>query len=246
MHALNVIKALGPIDVQNVRRDTMLRWMVVAPLGIALMARWVFPTLLARLGTWLNVDVLEFYPMLLGYILLLIAPQLCGMVIGFLLLDQRDDQTLTALLVTPLSLNNYLLYRLMMPIAVCVPVTLVMFPIAGLVDLPVWGLVLVAIVAAPIAPLFALALAVFAENKVQGFALTKASGIVVIAPFIASFLPWTWQILFAVVPTYWPANLFWSLQRGDAHAWVYGVGGLAYAAFLLLLLTRRLRRVLHQ
>jgi fluoroquinolone transport system permease protein len=32
---------------------------------------------------------------------LLMTPMLAGIVVGFLLLDQRDDQTLTALQVTP-------------------------------------------------------------------------------------------------------------------------------------------------
>jgi fluoroquinolone transport system permease protein len=43
--------------------------------------------------------------------LVVVMPALVGMVIGFLLLDQRDDQTLAALQVTPLTLNGYLIYR---------------------------------------------------------------------------------------------------------------------------------------
>lgn len=39
-----------------------------------------------------------------------------GVVTGFLLLDERDDRTLTALQVTPLPLRAYIFYRVTVPI----------------------------------------------------------------------------------------------------------------------------------
>ena len=41
-----------------------------------------------------------------GY--LMTAPGIVGMVVGFLLLDERDERTLSALRVTPLSMRRYL------------------------------------------------------------------------------------------------------------------------------------------
>jgi hypothetical protein len=35
MNAIRAIRALGPIDVKNVRRDALLRWMVFVPLVVA-------------------------------------------------------------------------------------------------------------------------------------------------------------------------------------------------------------------
>ena len=57
-------------------------------------------------------DLRPYYDAFMGYFLVSLAPMMFGIVIGFLLLDECDDNTLMALQVTPLSLNNYLLYRL--------------------------------------------------------------------------------------------------------------------------------------
>ena len=54
----------------------------------------------------------------MGFLPLMVAGMV-GTVVGFLLLDQRDDQTMTALLVTPLSLGDYLRYRMTLPMLVC-------------------------------------------------------------------------------------------------------------------------------
>ena len=69
---------------------------------------------------------------------------------------------------------------------------------------------LAALAAAPAAPLLALFLAAFARNKVQGFALMKAAGVVIWPPVAAVFVPMPWQLLFGVSPVYWPARVYCS------------------------------------
>ena len=71
------------------------------------------------------------------------------MVLGFLLLDQRDDQTLTALQVTPLSLNGYLAYRISLPMLISLVTTLLMVPLAGLGQVNIAAHLAAALCAAP-------------------------------------------------------------------------------------------------
>jgi fluoroquinolone transport system permease protein len=246
MNAFKAVRALGPIDVQNIRRDSLLRWMVAFPLLMALMTRWLLPLMLRRAGELVGIDLFPFYPPLMGYALLLVTPALVGMIVGFLLLDQRDDHTLKALQVTPLSLPNYLAYRLTMPMAVSLLMTLVSFPLAGFNNLDLAGLLAAAMSAAPFAPIMALLLASFAENKVQGFALTKTTGVFFIAPVIAYFIGSSWQWLFGIVPHYWPARVYWAMAAGDSSAWLYLVIGLGYQGLLLMLLLRRFNIVAHR
>ncbi len=51
-----------------------------------------------------------------GY--LMTASGIVGMVVGFLLLDERDAHTPAALRVTPLSMRRYLAYRVSGPLLV--------------------------------------------------------------------------------------------------------------------------------
>lgn len=243
MNGLQALRALGPVDAKQIGRDSLLRWLVVMPLVAALAARWVLPALLAEVGAVIELALLPFYPPIMAYFLLVMVPALVGMIVGFLLLDQRDDRTLIALQTTPLTAAGYLAYRLAAPMAISIPITAVSLPLSGIVDLGAGALLLTAVAAAPLAPLFALLLGTFAANKVQGFALAKASGVLLMPPVIAYFAPGIWQIPLALAPTYWPARLLWALQAG-APGWLWLAAGLGYQALLLWLLLRRFRRAI--
>jgi fluoroquinolone transport system permease protein len=246
MNGLSIFQALGPIDAKNIRRDELLRWIILAPIGMALLIRWIIPPLLARFEVIFQLDLMPYYEPFTAFMIILLTPYLAGIVIGFLLLDQRDDGTLTALQVTPLSLNGYLVYRLTMPMLLSIVMTIVAAPLSGVMTMGVGGLVLTAVSAAPLAPIFALLLASVAQNKVQGFALTKIMGILLAPPIIAYFIASPWQILFGIFPTFWPAMTLWSAQAGDLSFWFYWSIGLVYQLFFLALLTRRFNQIMQR
>ena len=251
MNRLYVLKGLGPIDARSIGRDALLRWIILLPLFIALLTRWFIPVLLQEAETIIGFDLLPYYRPLMAYILLLLVPNLVGFVTGFLLLDQRDDRTLYALQVTPLSLNGYLVYRLAMPVVLSFLLSLVVLPLSGLVPLNGVLLLVAAVSAAPMAPIFALALAALSQNKVQGFALMKVSGIVLLPPLAAYFIQSNWQLLLGLVPTYWPAKTLWAaldwVNGGSpGPLWFYFGAGLAYQLLFLLLLARRFNRIMHR
>lgn len=232
--------ALGPLDVHNIGRDPLLKWMLVVPLLMAVLVRLGFPIVADIAHTRLGLDLTPFQPLIAGGLLLLPAT-LVGMVIGFLLLDERDDGTLLALLVTPLTLRQYFLYRLSWPLAVGTVLTAVSLPLTGLGNWS-WGEIwLGAIVAAPLAPLLALLLAAVAENKVQGLALTKLISGVQMLPLVAYFVPHSFQWFFGLVPTFWVLRMMWGWAEQDPFAGLYGLVGLGYQLFLLWWLHGRVR-----
>jgi fluoroquinolone transport system permease protein len=242
MALANAVRGLGPIDVKSVLRDSMLRWMFALPVLVALLMRWGVPAVANRLRLQFGFELEPYYALITSF-MILISPMLVGVVIGFLLLDQRDDGTLAALQVTPLSLNGYLVYRVTAPILIGAILTMVVIPIAGLVEMGPLALVVVAIAAAPFGPLYALFLAGYANNKVQGFALMKAAGILSWPPIIAYFLPIVWQWIMGIVPTYWPVKVFWMLEAGESGWLPYLVIGIVYQALLMLPLLRRFNSV---
>lgn len=246
MTVLSILKSLGPIDARNIRRDDLLRWIIFAPVAMALLIRFLFPIVLVRVGEILQFDLMPYYEPVTSFMIILLTPYLAGLVIGFLLLDQRDDGTLTALQVTPLSLNGYLLYRLTMPMLLSMVMTLVAAPLSGVVNIGFGRLVLTAVCAAPFAPIFALLLASLAQNKVQGFAITKVAGIILVPPLLAYFITAPWTMILGIFPTYWPAMTLWSAQADESIFWFYWGFGLIYQFAVLFLLTRRFNKVMRQ
>ncbi len=246
MNAIRTIRALGPIDIKSVRRDSLLGWMIFMPIMTALIVRWLVPFITTALQNQLGFDLTPYYPVIMSYFFIMFTPMAYGWVIGFLLLDERDDQTLYALQVTPLKLNNYIAYRVVVPFLLSVVMTMVAFPMAGLVTIQWAQLLLISLVAAPIAPFMALLMAAVAQNKVQGFALMKGIGGVMLGPVIAFFIQSNWQILFGLFPTYWAAKVYWLLDAGAPGVWVFVAIGLVYQALLLFVLLNRFDKVMHR
>jgi fluoroquinolone transport system permease protein len=247
MRMSRVFKALGPIDLRNVRRDPLLGWIVAMPLLVALLLRLAIPPLTTTLRAQLGFDLTPFYPVILSYFVIMMLPLIVGMVIGFLLLDERDDGTLTALQVTPLALPSYLAYRVLVPMGITIALLFVAFPLAGLGTLNFGHIFISALVAAPLAPLIALTLAALAQNKVQGFAVLKGLGGALSAPpVLGYFVRSTWHWAFGLFPTFWPMKVYWVLDAGEPNAWLFVAIGLTYQGLLLALLMRRFDQVMHR
>jgi fluoroquinolone transport system permease protein len=246
MKLLSSAKVFTAIDAKTIRRDSMLGWMVFLPLVYAIACRQIIPTLLGGIEKLIKVDLLSYYQPIMSYCFIMLVPCLVGYLIGFLLLDQRDDLSLLGLQVTPISLNQYLSYRIYLPGLLSIAFTMLLYPLANLIPLTFPQLLGCALMAAPSAPFFALFFASFAQNKVQGLVLMKGSGIFLLLPVIAYFIPNSWQYAFGIVPTYWPAKYFWSLLSPDNYSLLYGVIGLIYQSFLVWLLTRFFNKILHR
>lgn len=246
MSTLTASRALGAIDVRSVARDPMLRWMAFFTPGLGLLLRFAVPPVAQTLNHRFGFDLATYYPLLMSF-LPLFAAGMTGTVVGFLLLDQRDDQTMPALLVTPLSLGGYLRYRLGSLMMLTIVFGAVMVPLAGLTETTSLQVCVTTVAAGPLAPLYALFLGTFAANKVQGFALAKAVGIVFVPCVVSYFVAGPWQSAFGLVPHYWPLKVFWLFDQGaPREALAHALIGVAYQTVLLVLLTRRFSHVVRR
>jgi fluoroquinolone transport system permease protein len=239
-----IIRALGPIDIRSVRRDPLLRWLILYPLLLAALMRWSAPLLRHYLLIRFQFDLQPYYPLLASSVMLM-TPILAGSVVGFLLLDQKDDHTLMALQVTPLSLSGYFAYRLAIPTALSFVLTVVVLPMTRLATLDPPGLMAAALSSCLLAPLWALFLGAFAANKVQGFALSKAVGILLVPPLIAYFVDPPWQFLFGLDPLYWPSKFLWLTASSAKSSWLYLVVGVLVEWILLRFLMQRMMHLNH-
>jgi fluoroquinolone transport system permease protein len=246
MRTAAAFRSLGAIDARNVARDSMLRWIAIFTPAFGLLFRFAVPPIADALDEQFGFDLVAYYPLLVSF-LPLVAAGMTGTVVGFLLLDQRDDQTLTALMVTPLSLGGYLRYRLSVLMLLSAMFGALMVPLAGLSETTALQVVVAAITAAPLAPIYALFLGTFAANKVQGFALAKAVGVVAVPCIGSYFVTGPWQSAFGVVPHYWALKVFWLFDEG-ATAWAlaHAIIGLVWQAVLLMLLVQHFSRVVRR
>jgi fluoroquinolone transport system permease protein len=241
---MQALRALAATDARNISRDALLRFLLLYPFILGFVARWLLPIATEGLAEQ-HVDLVPHYNLIIAYFGILITPQLGGLVIGFLLLDERDDRTLSALQATPLSMNTYLAYRLAIPVLVSFGGTYLVLWLMNVGDMPYGKLLPIALLAALEGPIFGLMLVAVAKNKVQGLALMKGLGIFTVAPIAAWFVAEPWQYLFGLIFTYWPAKAFWQAMDGEPMGLSIAIGLVLHLVILALLL-RRFNRVLYR
>ena len=220
--------ALMYADSRVLWRDPLLGWVLLLPLAMALLLRVGIPKVGDALFASNGFDLAPYHPLIMsGY--LMTAPAIVGMVIGFLLLDERDARTLMALRVTPLSMRRYLAYRIALPLVVGTLATLAGYPLVGISPLPFASLAAIAVVAGLWAPLLALVLATAAPNKVAGFAVMKVLNSVNLIAVASFFLPLPLQFAAGILPSYWPMRALWSVAAGEDFALQLTIGAVVGA-----------------
>ncbi len=147
--------------------------------------------------------------MLLMSLLTAIAPGLVGAVYGLLLVGERDERTLTALRVMPVSFARYIATRMFTPLALSVMMTIIAYPVAGLAPLPIATVALLAVVNATSAPVVALAMAAFARNKMAALAVMRVANSILALPVLAYFATPPMLYLAWFSPAYWQMKSLW-------------------------------------
>ena len=234
--------SLARSDLFNLRRDPLLIYLALVPWLMVLLVRLAVPSLTVWLQEVYGIDLVPHYHLIVSFFFVMEIPMIIGVVMGLLLLDERDDGVLTALGVTPVSGLRFLRYRLWLMIGLSAVHVLVCANLTGLVPPEAWPrLVPVALGCSLFAPLLALIMAVFAGNKLEGLALMKALGVLLVGPVAAYFIRSEWQLVLGVMPSYWWARAYWALGRGSEMWACLGIGTVYHAA-LILWLTGRFRR----
>ncbi|MEX2583872.1 MAG: hypothetical protein WD766_11390 [Gemmatimonadota bacterium] len=215
--SVSVYRSLLRVDARSLLRDPLLGWLLLTPLAIGLLLRYLVPAAAKLLRERADFALSPFEPLIMGGFLMT-APGILGMVIGFLLLDERDAGTLKALRVTPLTMRRYLGYRIALPLTIGIVATMVSYALVGVAAIPFADLLAIAILASFAAPLLVLVLATAAANKVAGFAAVKVINAVNLLPVAAFFVPLPYQLAAGVLPTYWPMRALWSAAAGEPYA----------------------------
>ena len=212
---MSKLLALSINDFRNIFRERILYFMFVgAPVIMFLAARYVIPLL----GDHFPV-IAPYY----GFILMLQIFNVVGgigFVVASIILDERDEDVLTMLKITPITANFFIAYRLLFSVLISFLYGLAMILFTGLVEMTVGQAVLSAFLLAAVTPIIVLTLATFSSNKVEGLAIYKALNLVLTLPAVSFFLATKFQYFFWVIPVYWSFRWFMEGVDGQFAFWV--------------------------
>ncbi len=220
---MSQILILSANDFRMVFRDPMLRIFLFMPLLVV----WLVPVLFAAYPAARDYD----------YVILMLAGMqtstMFGFINGFVFLEEKDEQVFSALRVMPVSAGMLVGVRMLLGFAVACLVNVMLFRLTPWVAIG-WGqTLLLAGQYALLAPLLALLVATFAQNKVEGLAQFKLYNFALNLPALIYFLPHKLLHALAVIPTYWTFRSVEALHADGSFWFFYGIGTLVYGGVLV-------------
>ncbi|MDO4540976.1 MAG: hypothetical protein Q4B48_07790 [Syntrophomonadaceae bacterium] len=205
------MKALLSVTRQffaQLRSDAMLVMLILLPIIMGFLFRFGVPALEGYLCTQLGrAAILAPYYFVFDLLLSIMTPYMFSAAGAMVILDEADLGLARAIAVTPVERRGYLASRIGVPAVLatlyCTAVTLV-FRLSGL---DAGRLIVLALCSGALGVVVALMVSSMAQNKVEGLAYSKLSGLFVLGLPVALLIPAPAQYISAVLPTFWMTKL---------------------------------------
>ena len=232
--------AFGRNDIRGTYRDPLLVMLVLAPVIWTVATIVLVPPLTTTLARRYAFDLVPYYPLVITGLLMLTSIIIVGGLGAFLVLDEIDAGTLTALRVTPVSLGSFFAYRAVTVVAVTTVYVVATMSFSGILQPGlVPALIPIGLVTGLSSVVTLLLIVAVASNKIQGIAMLRLLGLVIAGlPCLAWFVDSPWNLAFGLLPPYWPAKAFW-VANDHGMWWPYLLGGVVFSTAAAWPLLRR-------
>lgn len=237
-----MVVTMAKTEIKNLLRDRMTVIFLL------------YPFILGGIGKYLidNEIVAGQLMGVIAMILSIITGFVFGAMGGFSLLDDRDDQVLISIQISPVSLRMYMLMKIGLLYLLAIAGNCFVIWMMGAVKMAPGDVVLVSALAALQMPITAFLINAAAQNKVEGFVAMKGSAFLLFLPVGAFFFLDAKEWLFALAPGHWAAKAVQAamlqpqLEAGLVHMnltfYQYVGIGLVYNLVLVALAYRAIER----
>ncbi|ALV62242.1 D-alanyl-D-alanine carboxypeptidase [Thermococcus sp. 2319x1] len=207
---MSFVKKFGAIyktDLKLLRRDPMLLYSVAMTLVLLLIVRYF-------------KDRVGVYYSLLALVVLVLIPMIFGMLPGFMMADEKEEKTVQALKVIPISSEAFLAYRLTWA-SIVVAVFTFVAPYILDIEIPQKGLLALMTLFLFEAWTYGLMISSLSESRMQALTVSKVLGwLLFLPPAIKLIVVWRnlstdWSKFTAFLPTYWLYKVFEEISLND-------------------------------
>lgn len=218
-------------DIKHLSREPIVLLISFAPLLITLVFKMLLVFLVPFLQQYWTFDLEPFYPYILSFIWI-ISTSMLGIVVGFMMLDDRDGKIVRLISVTPLGRSGYMKNRLSFIFISTMIFTVIAYYLLAIVTIPFWALMIIAILLSLIGMTLCLVFFAVADDKVKGMTYAKALNIIMVFA-LADLLKDRWiHVISAVFPTYWISKI---LRQPSNLLTIFVGAGITLLWFLLVL-----------
>ena len=230
---MNRFVALYKSDLKNIKNDPILIYSIV-----------VLPVIMVVFRLFKDqIPGEELYAVAVLFTMAL-GPVILGMLPAFILLGEKDEKTLDAIRVLPISTSKLLSYRMVNWVLLVFLYSLVAPYIMDFEGIPFNALVSCAVLLTVETIIVSLIVMTYAENKVEGIVAVKIINAVFLAPFLAYIASPKWTNLLLPIPSYWPIKGFMEAFMGNEFMSYISIGLVYFAGILSVLVWLFRKRVL--
>jgi fluoroquinolone transport system permease protein len=197
-----MLKTVIKAELRNMTRDRLYVFFFFYPVLLGVAGYFLIPYLQGVVGPG------NFLPEIIAMLFILMTGYMFGALTAFTLLDDKDDNVLMSLKITPISVKMYVAVKLVVSFIFGFIATMVIIYATNFLPNSSFGtILLISVVGALQAPGIALIINSFARNKVEGFVMMKMSALILGIPVIAFFVQ-SWQEVFLIfAPGFWSARM---------------------------------------
>jgi len=185
----------------------MLAAVCGATLLTGIFFRYGIPAIERALFARFQRPILEEYYLLFDLLLALLVPYLLTFAASMMMLTEYDENIAGYLAVTPVGKGGYLQSRLGLPAGVAFAASVLLVRVFSLTQWMLWMLIPICALTSLASVGVALLLFSFSHNRVEGMAMAKMSGLLLMGLPVPFFLLSNTQYLFSPLPTFWIAKL---------------------------------------
>ena len=215
-------------DLKLVFRDKSLGVMFIIPVAVTMLCRFGVPQIEAVFPS-----IKEYYWLIVASLTSLSAST-PSFLMGFLLLDEKDENVDTLIRILPLPTNFILKSRVLLIVGFGMIFSLFILLLNNLVRLPLPYLFLLSFLFALIPPALTFAITAFAKNKIQAATMYKGLSIALFLPMVAFFFPGNLKFLLGVIPFFWTFNAFYLVGHPFLFGLNFGVSIVMHLLYIAL------------
>ncbi len=232
-----ITKLLRGSTIQ-IYRDQMLLLLCFAPYLAGIGLKIAIPLINSILIKYLNFDLTPYY-LMADALILFLGTVMIGMMVGLLMLDERDDGICIYYSVTPLGGKAYLSSRLILPLVYSFITTLVVISFSAMGGLSYGWLPAPTFLSALNGIMMAMMLVSIASNKVEGLAVSKLLCFMIFGIPLAMFADSHLRIAGFALPSYWVMDMLIQASAGQTTGYILDfILGLACTSVWFVILYR--------
>ncbi|HBL49883.1 MAG TPA: hypothetical protein DDZ65_06545, partial [Firmicutes bacterium] len=189
------------VFIRQIIRDNMLWAVCFAPLLAALFFRYGIPLIEGLLcGYFQQQAILSDYYLLFDLLLSLLTPYLFCYVSAMVMLTERDENMAGYMAVTPVGKSGYVMSRLVFPALIALVASVLLMSFFTLTVWLFWTALAVCLLTCLLSITVALLIFSLSRNRVEGMAMAKMAGLLILGLLVPFFILSNVKYLAAPLP----------------------------------------------